>query len=77
MFSFEKRDDGLAVMKDERVVAHVDCATTVMKFDKNEEKNVYSRSVWLREKWRVHFSGYKFSMAEMDEFAKALAAQQE
>lgn len=78
MFTFEKTDEGFQVFTaDRRAVATVDCCRVEFTDEKGTLK--VPRKVadkWPREKWAVHFTGHKFSLAQVAALLDELGRQE-
>lgn len=82
MFTFEPRDDGLYVSHDNgRGIAHIDTQEIKVSdhVDGDPRKPKLAQEQRLikpipREKWRIHFTAYKFSPAELAALVAELPA---
>lgn len=75
MFSFTKRDEGFLVMApDGRSVASVQ-TTDAVEVNKDEQGRELKESHRVlrpreRNKWEIHFTGYRFTTETLAEFIK-------
>lgn len=77
MFKFEPRDEGLlAVTQDGHSAAHIETRIVGETADPNLRVQKRTVKSLPQEQWRVHFTGYKFSPAEVQVFAEELFAQE-
>jgi hypothetical protein len=76
MYLFESREEGFFVSHENgRGVAHVTTKTIGETNDPNLKVQKRVETPLPREKWQVHFTGFKLSPAEVEAFVKGLAAQ--
>jgi hypothetical protein len=72
-FIFEERDEGLFVSEEGgRGVAHVETRTISENNDPRFKHPEITVTELPREKWRIHFTGRKFTPAEVSAFMAAL-----
>lgn len=78
MYKFEKRDEGLLVIHEpsQRSVAHVETRLLGETSDPNFKVQQKTEALVPREKWKVHFTGYRFGLVDLEAFLKELSAQE-
>ncbi len=78
MFTFDQRDEGMGVMHQSgRVVAHVFTRTVGETNDPNFKVQKKIVTPLPKDRWLIHFTGYKFTPIELATFLQELAAQAE
>lgn len=76
MFTFLDREEGLLVLDSNgRGVAHVDTKAVTETNDPNFRVQKRSVSPLPVEEWRVHFTGTKLSMVDLEAFVSKLKQQ--
>ncbi len=77
MFTFESREEGLfAVHENGRAAATIFTRTVGETNDNNLRVQQKVVTPLSREKWLIHFTGYRFTLSELKAFLEELAQQE-
>ena len=74
MFTIEERDDGIMVSFEatSKPICHVECADITYKDDPKLKLPEKVRTLLPKDKWQVHFTGSKLTVAQVQALAEEL-----